>query len=216
MRIAWRFLNSPDREFSFGARHMEKFDTLSAEDEWHGAYKAAWASVWQGGMPVLLGNRGTGKTQIACELARSMSFLLSFAIAFNERHSGSASPAVMKSYKGQAPSYCLAADIGMHVRESYQKKEGGGAASTKKALERFQHPILLVIDEVQEQLESTHDRQMLTRVIDSRYANELPTVLIGNCTPDSLLGFVGASVYDRCYDGGCLIECNWQSFRRRT
>jgi DNA replication protein DnaC len=75
-------------------------------------------------------------------------------------------------------------------------------------------PHLLCIDEVAELVAGDHSRAALTALIDSRYANQTPTIVAGNAAWDGLVDVLGASVASRAQEGGGLVRFDgWGSFR---
>lgn len=54
--------------------------------------------------------------------------------------------------------------------------------------------------------------ECITWVIDHRYGDRLPTLILANFTGDGLENWAGPAVADRIMEGG-FIECGWGSFR---
>ncbi len=51
-------------------------------------------------------------------------------------------------------------------------------------------------------------------VLDKRYGEQLPTVMVSNLTVDELVNLLGDRIIDRMReDGGALLQLNWQSNR---
>lgn len=72
---------------------------------------------------------------------------------------------------------------------------------------------LLILDEIQERGETAFEDRRLTHVIDNRYAEMRPTILIANLTKRELADSLGPSIVDRARENGKSIEFNWQSYR---
>lgn len=81
---------------------------------------------------------------------------------------------------------------------------------------------LLVIDEVGAQGGTEYERSLLHEVIDQRYQQVLPTVLISNLPADvgggpagelTLLDFIGERALDRLRQGGRAVRFTWGSAR---
>jgi DNA replication protein DnaC len=72
---------------------------------------------------------------------------------------------------------------------------------------------LLIIDELQERGDTAFEDRLLTHVIDARYAENKPTLLIANLSKQGLSESLGASVVDRYRENGAAIEFTWPSFR---
>lgn len=73
---------------------------------------------------------------------------------------------------------------------------------------------LLILDEVGVQYGSDSERVELYDVLNYRWENELPTVLISNNTPDDLHRILGQRIFDRMIDGGKIYQLNGCSQRR--
>jgi len=74
---------------------------------------------------------------------------------------------------------------------------------------------LLVIDEVGVQFGTETEKLIFYEIIDRRYNNMLPTVLISNLTADELCTFIGERAFDRFKeDGGAILAFDWESYRK--
>ena len=134
----------------------------------------------------LLGRRGAGKTHMACAVV----------VEFCRR--------------GRYAVYAEAMDYFIALQESY----GDGAKEKASAIEaRFLKPSLLVLDAIEERGDTAWNDRMLTRLVNKRYAAELSTVLISNHDQKAFAERVGASIWDRIWDEGGIIECTWKSLR---
>ena len=80
-------------------------------------------------------------------------------------------------------------------------------------MERATDSQLLVLDELQECTNSDWERQSLTRLIDSRYQNEMNTILVGNLTVSALDEFLSKSVTSRLKETGYIIEMTQKKYR---
>ena len=74
---------------------------------------------------------------------------------------------------------------------------------------------LLVIDEIGLQFGSDTERLFLFDIIDGRYNEVKPTILISNLGMDEIEKIVGSRIIDRLReDGGKLIPFDWESYRK--
>jgi len=137
---------------------------------------------------VLIGGRGTGKTQMVALYARRLAELWSGMQAED-------TPIVYRTAKE------MLAEIRIGINETGQMPD------------RFVKARLLIVDEIQVRSETEDQRDNLTLLIDKRYGAMKATVLIGNLKQDELQAALGASICDRVRDGGCVIPFTWQSFR---
>lgn len=74
---------------------------------------------------------------------------------------------------------------------------------------------LLIIDEIGMQFGSDTEKMFMFDIIDGRYENIKPTILISNLNTDGITEIIGERVVDRLRDGGgdCL-SFDWESGRK--
>jgi DNA replication protein DnaC len=72
----------------------------------------------------------------------------------------------------------------------------------------------LVIDEVQTRSETSWEDGLLDEIVNARYAEMLPTVLIANFTPEDAQKNLGPRIMDRARECGGIVNCNWSSYRQ--
>ena len=168
-----------------GVRVRHRIAPASTCEPWNKLLRRLTKRVGTGFLAALIGNRGTGKSQLAVELIR--------ASCASERRA----------------VYTTAMDIFIDLRDAYKLQE-----SERSVLLRFQSPSLLVIDEAQERGETPWEDRMLTALIDYRYSQKRDTVLISNLKRAEFEASMGASVISRMVEAGGIIECNWPSFRK--
>jgi DNA replication protein DnaC len=168
-----------------GDRHMNKrLDDLVMPD-WVAALNRAEKVIKRNCTLALLSpTRGNGKTQMAVELIRACCQSLEPAL------------------------YVRAVQIFMAAKETF---DGPGRESL--VLAHYASPHLLVIDELQGRLNTDYENLMLTTLIDLRYVDMKPTVLVANLDEKEFRTHVGPSITDRIIEGGGCIEFDWPSFR---
>lgn len=142
-----------------------------------------------GGTLLLLGQRGTGKTQIALEMSRR--------IAFDQ---------VLNPPEQR---YRVLAELFAEEKRSWKQEERGGPEPLRKAA----NVPLLILDEIQERSESAWEDTELTLLFDRRYQNMLRTILIANLTADGAREKLPSSMWSRIIETGTILECDWPSFR---
>jgi DNA replication protein DnaC len=135
---------------------------------------------------IMIGKVGTGKTLLASAIIESLSFKYSCRlIKFSE--------------------------IMRNIRASYQKDAGFTDDDVIKA---YSSSKLLVIDEMGVQGGTDAERQAIFEIIDNRYQQMLPTVIISNLDMEGLKAVMGERVVDRLReDGGKLLAFNSESKR---
>lgn len=167
-------------------RHAEfKLPEVGA---WREAYDGLKAKIGTGFLYVVMGNRGTGKTQLGTALIGATCYK-----------------------KNKVGMYVKAIDIFIALREAYRKD--GDAES--KVINRFVYPDLLVIDAMEERGETAFEDRLLNHIIDKRYDNLDDTLLITNQTPEAFTASAGPSIVSRIHETGDKIVCDWTSFRQK-
>ena len=98
------------------------------------------------------------------------------------------------------------------IKASWQDK----TESEQDVIDMFVQFDLLAIDEVGVQFGSPTEQLFLTEIINERYEQRKPTILISNLTLTQLEDIMGKRVIDRFYDDGSkFLVLNWQSYRRK-
>ena len=173
-------------------RHMKRI--TNEHIGWGEAKEKAEGLQGNGSVIALVGQRGTGKTQLAAGLIRR-----AIKRADVDRYM-------------ETPDwtcYMTATQFFMRVKASYDDAKENEPAIIKDLL----RPPILVIDEVHERKCSPWEDSLLITLLDTRYGHEKDTVLISNQSPEDFINNVGPSIADRMNEGGGIIEMNWKSFR---
>lgn len=112
---------------------------------------------------------------------------------------------------GRRAKMLKAMDMVREIRATWGNRSG----KTELDLIRNYSTIdLLVIDEIGTQYGSDTEKQHIFDIIDGRYRNELPTVLLSNLNRDQVGDVVGDRVIDRLREGGgTLVVFDWASKR---
>ena len=79
----------------------------------------------------------------------------------------------------------------------------------------FTHTHLLIIDEVGVQFGTEAERTQLFGIIDERYREQRPSILLTNLGLDDSKSFIGARAYDRLRECGQWVPFDWESYRGR-
>lgn len=172
-------------ESRFGLRHRQRVGHEHGE-QWQATRRRVAAIVAQGGIAVLLGPRGTGKTQLACNIAHEVCF-----------------------GAGQSVRYFRLSDFAADMKSGVFD----GKVSESSWLNLYAVLPLLVLDEVHEMRGTEFNDELFRGTIDRRYMKRRPTILISNFLPDKFAEFVGESVMSRISECGEVFKCNWASYR---
>lgn len=115
-------------------------------------------------------------------------------------------------HKGWTAKYRRFADLLSEMRsEAY-----GDGGSDCRVVQRLSRVGLLAIDELHERRWTDDESLWLGRVMDHRYGEEKPTILIANLTRAEFAQRIGLSVLDRMHQGGCVVEMTGPSRRQST
>jgi DNA replication protein DnaC len=151
-------------------------------------YAEKWPEKLPGGASlVMTGAPGTGKTHLACAIGS----------------------AVMAS----SLSSCLFMTVSAMLRSIKETYRKGSERSEQSAIDAFAAPDLLILDEVGVQVGSDHEKLLMFEVLNERYQQMQPTILISNLTVEDLEQFLGQRVMDRYRECGSVLAFDWQSHR---
>lgn len=152
-------------------------------------YVATWEERKNAGEGLLLcGTPGTGKTHLAVSIAR----------------------AVTEDYQ-QSVFITTATRI---IRAFRRTWNGQSECSELDVLVKYCEQDLLIIDEIGVQYGTDSERHILFEVINNRYEDLLPTILVSNLPMDELSEMLGERTVDRLLQGGTVLTFNWPTYRR--
>lgn len=139
---------------------------------------------------LLLGSLGTGKTHLA------------IAIANRLIHKQSVS-AIYRTVGG----------VLAEIRSSYDSRD----TTEEEVLRSLIAPKLLILDEAGATKPSEFELATLFRIINGRYEQLLPTIVISNLPADELSAALGERCVDRLREGGGIaVGFDWKSARGRA
>lgn len=101
------------------------------------------------------------------------------------------------------------------IKERAFSQKGG---SEREAIKAFVAGLdLLILDEIGAQLGTEWERLMLFKIVNERYKQMLPTVLISNVDAAGLGEYLGERIVDRMTEGGGMtLTLDWESYRKRA
>jgi DNA replication protein DnaC len=154
----------------------------------------AFAESWpekrvDGASLVLTGGPGTGKTHLACAVGNH----------------------VMAEHLG-AVHFATVATLLRGIKDTYRKDS---TASEQDAINALLRPALLIVDEVGVQVGSEHEKLLMFEVLNLRYQELAPTILISNLNAAEIENFLGQRVMDRYRECGSVLAFDWDSYRGR-
>lgn len=152
------------------------------------AFADAWLEKLKAGASlVLTGAPGTGKTHLACALASR----------------------VMTDHLATV-MFGTVATMLRHIKSTYRRDS---ERSEQQAIDDLTRPDLLILDEVGVQIGSEHEKLLMFEILNARYQDCRPTVLISNLSSIELEDYLGHRVMDRYRECGSVIGFDWPSHR---
>lgn len=136
---------------------------------------------------IFTGGPGTGKTHLAC---------------------GIASELIERYYA--APLFITTLEAMRSIKATYNRDS---AMTEQDAVDNLLRPDLLILDEVGVQVGSEHEKLLLFDVLNSRYQECRPTILLSNLSMADLEGYLGQRIMDRYRECGAVIAFDWESHR---
>lgn len=185
--------------YGFPRRHMSMLKRrYNGSADWpklmwpdHEKVEKAHARIAEAGSCVILiGPRGTGKTQLAAELAVNL--------------------------QGVYGRYSTLAGLLQQEKDSWSGAPIGDDGRKVSPLREARKSGLLVLDEIQEVAGTDWELSQFVRIFDERYQDMSRTILISNLMPEAMQKFVGPSVWSRISETGLVILCggeDWGSYR---
>lgn len=152
------------------------------------AYAEGWQDMSQRGTCLIFsGNAGTGKTHLASAIANAV-------IA-----------------KGHSALFTTVTDALRVIKRAYDKSAD---TSEGDAINSLVAPSLLILDEVGMAYDTDHAKTLLFDVINKRYENIRPTIILTNYDAAVLREHLGDRIMDRLREGGGkLVSFSWASHR---
>ncbi len=139
---------------------------------------------------VFCGKPGTGKTHLACAIGNH----------------------VMKAF-GNSVSFVTVFEVAQRVKSTY----GDNTKSESDVMRSFAQVDLLILDEVGVQFGTKFEEVIITDIINRRYSDMRPTIILSNLTSDELSEYLGVRVVDRMFEGGGgVLAFDWDSYRSKV
>lgn len=143
-----------------------------------------------GGGLVFCGKPGTGKTHLACAIANKV------------------------IQAGRAAVFATVIQAIRSVKETYRKD---AEETEQQAINALISPDLLILDEVGVQFGTETEKMIMFEILNGRYENMRPTIVLSNLAQSELGDYLGARVVDRLQEGGgVVVAFDWDSYRTRV
>ncbi|MFQ1049060.1 ATP-binding protein [Avibacterium paragallinarum] len=154
------------------------------------AYAAKWVDRKSvGGGLILCGKPGTGKNHLASAIAHH----------------------IIEQHQDEV-LITTALRIIRKVKSTWDKNT---SLTEDEVMNIYTDKDLLIIDEVGVQFGSESEKIILFEIINERYEQMKPTILISNLSEDELSRYVGERIIDRMREGkGAVINFDWESYRQ--
>jgi DNA replication protein DnaC len=141
-----------------------------------------------GGSLILSGQPGTGKSHLA----------------------GAVLQAILPQYVG---AYVTLMDLIRGLRDTWRRDS---EITENQFLSRLEAIPLLVIDEIGVQYGTDGERAILFDVLDRRYRNMRPAILMTNLSKDEFRVAIGDRVFDRLTEVARWVPFEWGSYRTQA
>jgi DNA replication protein DnaC len=176
---------------NFPKRHVRHLDGIDGDNR-------QWLSVrddlvnravaGDGFLVILLGPRGTGKTQLAVSVAHRICQSLDKGVR-----------------------YLRARQLFRETRAAFGE---GATVDEGDVIKRLASVGLLVIDEVHQRGYTAYEDNTLVEIVDQRYADyEVPTILIANQTKQEFSASIGDSIVSRVHETGEAFVLDAKCYR---
>lgn len=176
----------------FKGKTFDSYIVESAEMEYARGVAMAYAEQFprhlaNGDGLVFMGNVGTGKSHLAAAILQD----------------------ILPDHVGL---YITCRDMLTRIRDTWRK---GSPVSERQVMGELVSIDLLVLDEVGVQFGTENEQILLFEVMDRRYREQKPTVILTNADGAGLKDYLGERVYSRLREVSSVVQFEWADMRPR-
>ncbi len=155
------------------------------------SYAESWERVKQDGAGLIFsGKAGAGKTHLACSIAHEV---------INQ---------------GANVQFSTVAEVMRQIKSSFAKD---AETTEQQEIDHFSNIQLLILDEVGMDYGTDFNKALIFEILNNRYENVLPTILLTNLDAKALTEYLGERLVDRMREGGGrLVSFTWESHRGKA
>lgn len=179
----------------FTMRRFDNYSAANGEQEKALAVSRYFAGNFDnfletGASLMFCGKPGTGKTHLAAAIANSV------------------------CEQGRSAVFMSVLKATRMVKDTWKK---GAEFSESQIYKGMIDPDLLILDEVGVQFGSEAEKLILFEILNGRYENVKPTIVISNLLPAEITEYLGERVVDRLQEGGgSTVVFGWDSYRPKV
>jgi DNA replication protein DnaC len=172
-----------------------RFDNYAVENDGQAkalnicrSYAESWSKVSQAGAGLIFsGKAGAGKTHLACSIAHEI------------------------IEQGGAVQFATVAEVMRKIKSSFAKD---AETTEQQEINHFSNIQLLILDEVGMDYGTDFNKALIFEILNNRYENMLPTILLTNLDTPALVEYMGERLVDRMREGGGrMVSFTWESYR---
>ncbi len=155
------------------------------------SYAESWAKVSQAGTGLIFsGKAGAGKTHLACSIAHEV------------------------IEQGAHVQFATVAEVMRQIKSSFSKDS---ETTEQQEIDHFSNIELLILDEVGMDYGTDFNKALIFEILNNRYENVLPTILLTNLDTAALVEYMGERLVDRMREGGGrMVSFTWDSYRGKA
>lgn len=113
--------------------------------------------------------------------------------------------------RGVAARYATVIEMIRQVKDTYSRRS---EKTETQVIDHYSNISILVLDEVGMQIGSDTEKLIISEIIDNRYSDVKPTILISNLGMVELKEYLGERIFDRMKEGGgAVFNFDWESKR---